>query len=67
MMNTVMGCHGREHTYDHRGNLVEVLFLDTALEPVENAAGYASVVYEYNEKGELVREVLYGIRGEQLN
>ncbi len=46
---------------------MEVLFLDTALEPVENAAGYASVVYEYNEKGELVREVLYGIRGEQLN
>lgn len=67
VINTVMGCHGREHMYDHGGNLVEVLFLDTSLAPVENAAGYARVVYEYDENGELIRELLYDIQGVPLN
>ncbi len=67
VMNTVMGCHAREHMYDRRGNLVEVLYLDTSLSPVENAAGYARVVYEYDEKGELVREVFHDIHGVQLD
>lgn len=64
VMNTLWGCHARDHRYDETGQLLEVRYLDTEYRLSDNAAGYARVVFQRDPAG--TAEVYYDSTGKRL-
>ncbi len=64
VMNTLWGCHARDHRYDETDQLLEVRYLDTEYRQVNNTAGYARVVFQRGPDG--IVEVYYDSSGEML-